>query len=367
MNKLLYGLMAASLSITVTGCAVTSGMNAGKLPKADEPSAFTATNGMAFNVTALTVNNIPQPKLTTALKKPISLPPLTSFTGSEYRIATGDIIDIYLPGYPEITPVVTSTSNNAFANGYLVDQGGFLQFPMIGRVKAAGLTPTQLTNSLASKLARYVRQPDPQVKVLSYRGNKFYIDGQVKNPGQFIIADQPVSIYSAISMAGGPASTADMENITLMRGGQSYHLGFKSMETLGYSPSKLMIRNGDVIQIGNITQNKVMVMGEVMKPSTVIIPEDGISLASVIGEVSGLDSPPANARKVYVLREDLSQQTADIYHIDLTTITNLSVANRFKMQPGDIVYVDPTGLVRWSRVISMLLPVSSISATANQF
>lgn len=47
----------------------------------------------------------------------------------------------------------------------------------------------------------------------------------------------------------------------------------------------------------------------------------------VIGEVSGLDSRSANARKVYVLREDLSQQTADIYHIDLTTITNLSVAD----------------------------------------
>lgn len=366
MNKLSYGWLSLSLAAMLTGCAVTSGMNVGQIPT-EAPSSFTAANGMAFHVTPLSITNIPEPRLSTSQLQPISLPPLTNFTASEYRIADGDLIDIQLPTYPEITSPTAASGSNVYTSGYLVDQSGYLQFPMIGRVKAAGLTPAQLTQSLASRLARYLKHPDPQVRVVAYRGNKFYIDGQVKNPGQFVIADQPVNIYSAISMAGGTSPTADTENITLIRANRNYQIGLKSMQALGYSPNQLMIRNGDVIRIGNISQNKVMVMGEVIKPSPVLIPDDGISLAGVIGEASGLDGRSANARKVYVLRESLDGQQAHIYHLDLTTITNLSVANRFKMQPGDIVYVDPTGLVRWNRVISMLLPASSLGSLARQF
>lgn len=168
-------------------------------------------------------------------------------------------------------------------------------------------------------------------------------------------------------MAGGTINTSDTNKYSAIRDGRSYNFGFKSLQNAGYSPNSLYLRNGDTIKVGDITNHKVTVMGEFTKPSTIQIPDNGLSLISAIGEANGMVPTSANAKKVYVLRENSYQNESNIYHIDLTSITNFSVANRFKMQPGDVVYVDPTGLTRWNRVISQILPTSSIANIARGF
>ena len=87
--------------------------------------------------------------------------------------------------------------------------------------------------------------------------------------------------------------------------------------------------------------------------------EQGLSLAHVLGESRGLDSSSANAAKIYVVRDNPNYPRTNIYYIDMQTITSFSLANRFEMHPNDIVYVDPTGLARWNRVLSALLPSTS--------
>lgn len=358
-------LLVLSISACSSKTAITSGMYSGKLPEVltpDQPVSFVADNGIRFNVAELTVNNIPAPDI--FAKRTVSFPPLTRGGGVYNRIAKGDVLGINLPGYPEVVGTSSAAGNSIYGNGFLVDQSGYIQFPMIGRIKAEGLTVAELTSQLIIRLSRYLKHPDPQVRVLSYRGNKFYVDGQVKSPGQYDIADQPVNLYTAISMAGGTSEKSDTNNIQLIRAGISYNFGFKSLQNAGYSPNQVIIRNGDTIKIGDLTENKITVMGEFNKISNIEIPENGISLAGVIGEANGLIGTTANAKKVYVLREN-SSNNANIYHLDLTSITNFSVANRFKMQPGDVVYVDPTGLTRWNRVIGQILPISSIANIAN--
>lgn len=351
----------AKQDAVIAGRNITGATSAGDMPAT---GAFVADNGVVFTVTELNASNIPTPRY--MAKNPVTLPPATAGNGVSYVMAAGDMIDIRLPNYPEITPLAPAISSNPYANGFLIDQAGYIQFPMIGKVKAAGLTVTQLTDVLTSRLSRYLRLPDPQVRVISYRANKFYIDGEVKNPGEFAIADQPVSIYSAIAMAGGTSDTSDTEDITLVRNGRTYHFGLKSAQKLGYSPNNLLVRNGDAIHINQKVKNKVTVIGEFGKPNPVEIPDEGITLASVIGEASGLDRTTANARRVFILREDAARNTSDLYYVDLTTITNFALANRFKMQPNDIVYVDPTGLARWNRVITLISPSISLPGLLRQ-
>lgn len=361
-------LLVISISACSSKTAITSGMYSGKLPEVmtpDQPVSFVADNGIRFNVAELSVNNIPAPDI--FAKRTVSFPPLTRGGGVYNRIARGDVLGINLPGYPEVVGTSSAAGNSIYGSGFLVDQSGFLQFPMIGRVKAEGLTVSQLTSHLASRLSRYLKHPDPQVRVISYRGHKFYVDGQVKSPGQYDIADQPVNLYTAISMAGGTINTSDTNNIQLIRDGRIYNFGFKSLQNAGYSPNSLYLRNGDTIKVGDITNHKVTVMGEFTKPSTIQIPENGLSLIGAIGEANGMVPTSANAKKVYVLRENSYQNESNIYHIDLTSITNFSVANRFKMQPGDVVYVDPTGLTRWNRILSQILPSAALPGVVRQF
>ena len=311
---------------------------------------FQADNGIQFNIQPLNLATLPPKK---AAARPNSeLSQLIKNSGqADYRIAQADILSIILVGYPDITA--------AGATGYPVDQQGFIQFPLIGRIKASGMSVPQFTANLSGQLQRYLKYPDPQVKVIEYRGNKFFIDGEVSKSGEFNLADTPVSLYSAISMAGGATATGDSDNIVLNRGGVSYDIGLQTLREMGSSANQIYIKNGDSIHVNSQSRNKIYVLGEFGKVAPVPILEQGISLAQVLGESNGLNANTANAAKIYVVRDTPNYPLTNIYYVDMRSITSFSLANRFEMQPNDIVYVDPTGLTRWNRIISSLLPSSS--------
>jgi len=230
---------------------------------------------------------------------------------------------------------------------------------LVGRVKASGLTVSQFTNNLRSQLQRYLKYPDPQVKIVNYRGNKFFIDGEVRQPGEFNIADAPVSLYGAISMAGGATPEGDSNSVTLVRRGVKYELGLRDLQNMGLSANQIYLQDGDSIHVNSLDRNKVYVLGEFGDIKPLEIPEQGISLSQVIGQSKGLNPLTANAAKVYVVRDHGNASYTDIYYVNLQTVTNLALANRFEMQPDDIVYVDPTGLTRWSRFVNSILPSST--------
>jgi len=331
----------------VSGCSsINAGLQVGELPPS---GAFIAENGIHFNVQPLSLATLP-PKQ--AVLPSSNLSQLIRNSGrAEYRISAGDILSIILVGYPDIT--------SAGASGYPVDQQGFVQFPLVGRIKATGMSVPQFTANLQRQLQRYLKFSDPQVKIVDYRGNKFFIDGEVTKPGEFAIADAPVSLYSAISMAGGATPTGDSNNIVFNRKGVNYNIGLQSLRQLGSSANQIYLQDGDSIHVNSQNRNKVYVLGEFGRVEPVPILEQGITLAQVIGESKGLDSNTSNAAKIYVVRDNLNTRTTDIYYVDMQTITSFALANRFEMRANDIIYVDPTGLTRWNRVLSALLPSTS--------
>lgn len=346
-SKLLSVTCLLTISL-VSGCSsINAGLQAGELPPS---GAFIAENGIHFNVQPLSLATLP-PKQ--AVARPTSdLSRLIKTSNRvDYRIAQGDVLSIILVGYPDITA--------AGASGYPVDQQGFVQFPLIGRIKASGMSVPQFTANLSGQLKRYLKYADPQVKVTEYRGNRFIIDGEVTKPGEFNITDAPVSLYSAISMAGGVTDTGDSNNIVLNRRGASYNINLQSLRQIGSSANQIYVQDGDSIHINTLDINKVYVLGEFGKVAPVPILEQGLSLAQVIGESAGLNSSTANAAKIYIVRDNVNTRATDIYYVDMQTITSFPLASRFQMQPNDIVYVDPTGLTRWNRVLSALLPSTS--------
>ncbi|PNK60497.1 polysaccharide biosynthesis/export family protein [Psychrobacter sp. FDAARGOS_221] len=358
--------LAVMIGLT-SGCAtINPGLQSGELPP---QGTFIADNGMQFNIQPLSLANLPASNAYSAAnnnhpslgqKNARVRELLRSTRGGEYRISSSDILSINLIGYPEITPSSSSNNNanasNPFAAGYPVDQQGYIQFPLIGRIKASGLTVNQFTNSLRSKLQRYLKYPDPQVKIVNYRGNKFFIDGEVRQPGEFTIDDAPATLYSAISLAGGVTAVGDSNNVTLIRDGQQYLLGLRDLQAMGIPANQIYLQDGDAIHVNNRSRNRVYVLGEFGSIKPVEIPDQGLSLAQVLGEVQGLDARTADAAKLFVVRDHGQTSYTDIYHANLQSVTNLALANRFEMQPNDIIYVDPTGLTRWSRFIGSVLP-----------
>lgn len=352
-------LIAASSLLMVSllsGCATTtinSGLQAGNLPPV---GAFTADNGIEFIVQPLTLTTLP-PKKEAQSNQDLQRLIRTS-NRVDYRIARGDVLSVILVDYPNI---------NASTSSLTVDQQGFVQIPLIGRIKASDMSVPQFTSKLRSQLQRYLKYSDPQVKVTEYSGNSFIIDGEVNKSGEFSLTDAPVSLYSAITMAGGVTAAGDSNNITLNRNGTSYNINLQSLRELGSSVNQIYVQDGDSIFIDTLDANKVYVLGEFGRVAPVPILNQGLNLAQVIGESAGLNPNTANAAKVYVVRDDTGYQRTNIYYIDMQTITSFPLANRFEMLPNDIVYVDPTGLTRWNRVLSSLLPSTSAIRSFSSF
>ncbi len=352
-----YLLTSTTLAVMIgltSGCtSINSGLQSGDLPP---QGAFIAENGMQFNIQPLSLATLPSApaysinRSGTTMKNARVRELLNGSQSAEYRLSKGDILSITLGDYPQIPKSDI---------GYPIDQQGYIQFPLIGRIKATGLSLPQFTSQLRNQLKRYLKYPDPQVQVLKYRSNNFFIDGAVRQPGEFSIEDRPVSLYTALSMAGGVGPDGDSNNLVLTRNGTNYELGLLDLQNMGVSASRIYLRDGDSIHVNSRDRNKIYVLGEFGSVKPIEIPEQGLSLTQVLGEVQGLDSRTADAAKLYVIRDHGHASYTDIYHANLQSVTNLALANRFEMQPGDIVYVDPTGLTRWNRVLSSIIPSAS--------
>jgi polysaccharide export outer membrane protein len=351
-----YRLMLLCGAVTLAGCTLSTGMHVGELP----PSGLLhAANGLRIQVQPLTVDTLPTAPQRSVTPDVVSL--FQQQTAPVYLLERGDVLSINLWAHPEITPPLTTSTPAA---GFVIDPSGHITFPLIGRIRAQGKSLNQFSEDLRQRLAAYLRHPDAQVNVLGYNGRKVFIDGEVRNAGQYAMTDQPSTLYSLLSKAGGVLASADNNHLVLTRQGQRYSLSPIQLEKMGYSPSQLYLQEGDSVHVHSKETRKVYLMGEAGTPTVLTLPEDGMSLANMIGEGRGLNATSASAARVYVIRDQASQGLTHIYHLDLSSIANLALADRFTLQANDMVYVDASGLARWSRVINLLLPSATVVRTA---
>lgn len=104
------------------------------------------------------------------------------------------------------------TSQNLYT--YLVDKEGYIEFPLIGKVYAKGLSKKELSDKLQKEIAEYVEKPLVKVQIINFKIN---LVGDVNRPGQLTIKTDRISIVDAISQAGDLTINADRENILVIR------------------------------------------------------------------------------------------------------------------------------------------------------
>jgi polysaccharide export outer membrane protein len=108
-------------------------------------------------------------------------------------------------------------------------------------------------------------------------------------------------------------------------------------------------------------------MGEVMRPMAVNFRTVAtINLTQALGRVGGLNPLTANGKEVYVIRgaSNIDNAPAKVFQLDAKSPTAFALGDQFWLKPGDVVFVGPSGITRWNRVISQLLPSLSILSTA---
>jgi len=98
--------------------------------------------------------------------------------------------------------------------GYLVELDGTIEMPIIGVVKVAGLTKTQLQVVLKEKLSAYIREPSV---IIRFSTLKINILGEVKVPGNYNFPRDRVTIIDAIGAAGDLTDYGKRKNVEVIR------------------------------------------------------------------------------------------------------------------------------------------------------
>ncbi len=99
--------------------------------------------------------------------------------------------------------------------GYLVDDEGFINFPVIGKIHLGGLTKAEATDTIQNIINRdYVENPTVNIRFLNF---KVTILGEVKNPSVYTIQTEKINVLEAISLAGDMSAIGKRENVLIIR------------------------------------------------------------------------------------------------------------------------------------------------------
>ncbi|KVT76643.1 sugar ABC transporter substrate-binding protein [Burkholderia territorii] len=278
-----------------------------------------------------------------------------------YRIGPGDVLQITVWDHPELAAAQAGAQQTPPraadpVAGFVVDDDGNLTFPYAGTLKVAGLTAAGAQASVKRALGTIYRDPQVTLRVASFRSQQVYVDGEVHTPGALPVNDVPMTLADAIARAGGFTAAADQSDVTVVRDGVPVRIDLARLIERHRDPSAIALRGGDLLRIGARDDNGVYVMGEVNRPLLALPKRSGrLTLSDALLQAGSINSNTADAAQMFVIR-GTQGGTPTVFHLDARSPLAMVLANQFELEPKDIVYVDGNGLVRFSRVLSLLLP-----------
>lgn len=158
---------------------------------------------------------------------------------SRYTLGPADVIHVNVWKNADLSQTVT------------IGPDGFVSLPLLGDVRATGLTADQLAKDITSRLTSYVVNAQVTVSVVEIRSRQVFITGQVGKPGAYpLIA--PITVLQLIAQAGGLNTFASRKGIFILRGatGNALRLKFNYNSAIhGDVKQNISLQPGDTVII----------------------------------------------------------------------------------------------------------------------
>ncbi len=286
-----------------------------------------------------------------------NLPP-ADINQTAYKIGPHDRLQITVWEHPELNDPGGEKINPELA-GKVVGDDGELYYPYVGTINVAGKTVSEARTLLTQELSKYFKKVKLDIRVLSFQSHRAAVVGEVKVPGIQAMTETPMTVAEAISRAGGVSPDADMSNVALARDGKLYKIDVLALYEKGNSTQNLVLKDGDVLNIPDRKDSKVLVMGEVGRQQALQINKGKMSLSQALAEAYGVDFNTSRPEDIYVLRP--GDRNPEIFQLNAGSPDALILADQFAMQAHDTVFVGTAGVTQWSRVLNQILPGSFTS------
>jgi polysaccharide biosynthesis/export protein len=138
--------------------------------------------------------------------------------------------------------------NNPIPQGYLVDAGGNVEVPMIGKVSVKGKTTSEINEIIKAELNKTIKNAFVATRLINF---KISVLGDVAKPGSFNIPNEKVSILEALSLAGDLNITAVRDDLMLIREveGKRKYISIDLNDSKSVSSQYYYLNNNDVLYV----------------------------------------------------------------------------------------------------------------------
>jgi polysaccharide export outer membrane protein len=106
------------------------------------------------------------------------------------------------------------TEASIYLSSYTVNDSGYIQFPFVGKIQVEGLTVEQIKSKLQDIIDQYLKETTVVVKLVNF---KITILGEVKNPGTYLIYQDRINMFEALSKAGDLTVFSNKNKVVLVR------------------------------------------------------------------------------------------------------------------------------------------------------
>ena len=234
------------------------------------------------------------------------------------RIGPGDTVKISVYQSPDLSMETR------------VNETGDISYPLLGRVKLAGLNVTQAEQHIAAELKRreFVRDPQVQIVVTQVRANQVNVLGQVGRPGRYPLDLTGMRLTEVLALAGGIVAGvgSDTVVVTTTRDGKSIRreVDMPRLFQPGSGVEDIVITPGDTIFVDRAPQ--IYLYGEIQHPGAIRL-ERGMTVMQAIAAGGGA-TPRGTLRGLKVTRTGADGKQ-----------TQLEPAMDDQLKNGDVVYV----------------------------
>jgi polysaccharide export outer membrane protein len=259
----------------------------------------------------------------------------------EYQLGPDDQVKVWALGFEEFSDKPVR-----------IDPGGYLSLPMIGQVKAAGLTVQQLQDALAEKMKKMVLHPEVSVSIVDYGSQPVSVIGAVNQPGVHQLQGRK-SLAEVLSMAGGTRQDAGsvinitreaqwgpipLPNASKDPNGAFYTAQIKVTDLFGAKTpaDNVQILPHDVIAVP-VAEN-ISVIGAVQKPGAFPLNTRTSMSALEALAMAGGPGPQPKLQDAKILRMVPGRVDRQEIPIDLKKI-ELGKAEDIALRPNDILLV----------------------------
>lgn len=291
----------------------------------------------------------------------------------KYRVGPGDVLQVIVFGQPQLSNPLGKGAAHSSVAGQLVSAEGTIFFPYVGEIEVAGLTLEQIRERIARGLSGIIRQPQVDVRVRRFRSKQVFISGDITKPCTVPVTNMPLTIQKALDRcetlvrSRPDEKSSGIHSVVLVRNGEATEV---SLNMLYHHGASIPLRPGDHLIVDKST-SRVFMVGELEQQVALPYTTGGLTLGDAIAAAGGINLTTADPGSIYVIRGFVETRPGGdsngvltlrpkVFHLDADSVNALLLANRFHLQPRDIVYVAPASMVDFNRALKLLTPILDV-------